>query len=172
MDFIDLPSILIDKSVQSSIPNYFKNCEVPIICYKFNKPFKSVANKIAASLNAFCNRWCKREHVEYDALKAWKLNILKIIDRHISFYSQSANMLPRKPKISYHYLTSGIEEFHRKVNRKAMIRNEYNHIPHLTLNTKRERRTHTEFYQRPRKTRTINRINSSFQNRWSFSYPN
>ena len=33
MDFIDLPSIFRDKSVQSSIPNYFKNCEVPIICY-------------------------------------------------------------------------------------------------------------------------------------------
>ena len=37
MDFIDLPSIFRDKSVQSSIPNYFKNCEVPIICYKYYK---------------------------------------------------------------------------------------------------------------------------------------
>ena len=37
MDFIDLPSIFRDKSVQSSLPNYFKNCEVPIICYKYNK---------------------------------------------------------------------------------------------------------------------------------------
>ena len=36
MDFIDLPSIFNDKSVKSSIPNYFKNCEVPIICYKYN----------------------------------------------------------------------------------------------------------------------------------------
>ena len=38
MDFIDLPSIFRDKSVQSSIPNYIKNYEVPIICYKYNKP--------------------------------------------------------------------------------------------------------------------------------------
>ena len=30
-----------------------------------------------------------------------------------------------------------------KVNRKAMIRNEYNHILHPALNIKRERRTHT-----------------------------
>ena len=37
MDFIYLPSIFRDKSVQSSIPNYFKNYEVPIICYKYNK---------------------------------------------------------------------------------------------------------------------------------------
>ena len=42
MDFIDLPSTCIfrDESVQSSIPNYFKNCEVPIICYKYNKPIR------------------------------------------------------------------------------------------------------------------------------------
>ena len=40
MDFIDLSSIFRDKSVQSSIPNYFKNCEVPIICYKYNKPIR------------------------------------------------------------------------------------------------------------------------------------
>ena len=42
MDFIDLPSIFIDKSVQSSIPNYFKNCEVPIIFYKNNKPIRGI----------------------------------------------------------------------------------------------------------------------------------
>ena len=48
------------------------------------------------------------------SLKGLKLNIFKIIDRRISFYSQNTNMLPRKPKISYRYLKSGIEEFHRK----------------------------------------------------------
>ena len=37
MDFIELPSIFRDKSVQPSIPKYFKNCEVPIICYEYNK---------------------------------------------------------------------------------------------------------------------------------------
>ena len=31
--FINLPSTFRDKSVQSAVPNYFKNCEVPIICY-------------------------------------------------------------------------------------------------------------------------------------------
>ena len=40
MDFIDLPSIFRDKSVQSSIPNYFKNYEASIICYKYNKPIR------------------------------------------------------------------------------------------------------------------------------------
>ena len=69
---------------------------------------------LMGSLNAFCSRWCKREHVECDALKDWKLNIFKIIDRRISFCSQNTNMLPREPKINYRYLKSGIEEFHRK----------------------------------------------------------
>ena len=47
--------------------------------------FQKCREKIAASLNEFCNRWCKREHVERDALKDWKLKIFKIIDRRISF---------------------------------------------------------------------------------------
>ena len=51
--------------------------------------------------------------MECDALKDWKVNIFKIIDRRISFYSQNTNMLPRKPKISYRYLKLGIQEFHR-----------------------------------------------------------
>ena len=31
--------------------------------------FQKCREKIAASLNEFCNRWYKREHVERDALK-------------------------------------------------------------------------------------------------------
>ena len=76
--------------------------------------FQKCNEKIAASLTEYCNRWSKREHVECDALEDWILNIFKIIDRRIIFYSQNTNMLPRKPKISYRYLKSGIEEFHRK----------------------------------------------------------
>ena len=41
---------------------------------------------IAASLNDFSDRWCKRENVEPDALKKWKINIFKIIDTRISFW--------------------------------------------------------------------------------------
>ena len=54
IDFIDLPSIFRDKSVQSSIPNYFKNCEVPIICYKYNIPIRGAIfnfNKLVSDLN-------------------------------------------------------------------------------------------------------------------------
>ena len=40
MDFIELPSIFQDKSITSSIPDYFQNSEPPIICYKYNKPIR------------------------------------------------------------------------------------------------------------------------------------
>ena len=46
-----------------------------------------------------------------DALKDWKLNIFKIIDRRISFFFLK---IPRQTKISYRYLKLGIQEFHRK----------------------------------------------------------
>ena len=49
---------------------------------------------MAASLNDFSNRWCKRENVEPDALKEWKINIFKIIVTDISFYSCNTHLLP------------------------------------------------------------------------------
>ena len=54
MDFIDLPSIFRDQPVESSTPNYFKNCEVPIICYKYNKPISGAIfnfNKLVTDLD-------------------------------------------------------------------------------------------------------------------------
>ena len=49
---------------------------------------------MAASLNDLSNCWCKREKVEPDALKEWKINIFKIIDTRISFYSRNTHLLP------------------------------------------------------------------------------
>ena len=54
MDFIDLPSIFSYKSVQSPIPSYFKNCEVSIVCYKYNKPIRGAIfnfNKLVSDLD-------------------------------------------------------------------------------------------------------------------------
>ena len=100
---------VIVQQILNLLSEILQFCRVPV-----QIDFQKCREKIAGSLNEFCNRWCKRENVECDALKDWKLNIFKIIDRRISFYSQNTNMLPRKPKISYRYLKSGIEEFHRK----------------------------------------------------------
>ena len=79
IEFINLPSIFKDKSVISSIPTYFE---------------KIIRNPL------FCNRWCKREHVESNALNSWKLNIFKIIDGRISFYCNNLDLLPPKPKFT------------------------------------------------------------------------
>ena len=56
--FIDLPSIFQDKSVTSSIPDYFQNSEPPIICYKYNKPIRNMIfnfNKLVSDLDIHAN---------------------------------------------------------------------------------------------------------------------
>ena len=42
------------------------------------------------------------------------MNIFKVIDKRISFYSQNTNLLPPKPKSTFRHLKLGIQEFHRK----------------------------------------------------------
>ena len=76
--------------------------------------FKKCREEIASALNDFGNRWCKREYVEPDALKEWKVSIFKIVDQRIKFYSQNTNLLPRKPKSTFRHLKQGIQDFHRK----------------------------------------------------------
>ena len=58
IEFIDLPSIFKDRSVISSIPDYFKNKEPPIICYKYNKPIRNTIfnfNKLVSDLDIHIN---------------------------------------------------------------------------------------------------------------------
>ena len=61
--------------------------------------------EIAASLNDFSNCWCKRENVEPDPLKEWKLTFLKLL-----IYSHNTHLLP--PKSSFRHLKRGIQDFH------------------------------------------------------------
>ena len=42
------------------------------------------------------------------------LNIFKIVDQRIKFYSQNTNLLPPKPKSTFRHLKQGIQDFHRK----------------------------------------------------------
>ena len=82
------------------------NIDFPLILISLN------VVEIAASLNDFSNRWCKQENVEPDALKEWKINIFRIIDTRISFYSRNTHLLPPKPKSSFRHLKRGIQDFH------------------------------------------------------------
>ena len=81
--------------------------------YRFSSDidFPKCRREIAASLNDFCNRWCKRENIDPDALKEWKFNIFKTIDIRISFYSRNTHLLPPKPKSSFQHLKRGIQNF-------------------------------------------------------------
>ena len=83
----------------------------PKYIFPSNIDFSKCRREIAASLNAFSNRWCKRENVEPDALKEWK-NIFKIIDTRISFYSRNTHLLSPKPKSSFRHLKRGIQDVH------------------------------------------------------------
>ena len=82
--------------------------------YRFpsNIDFSKCRREIAASLIDFSNHWCKRENVEPDALEEWKINIFKIIDTRISFYSRNTHLLPPKPNSSFHHLKRGVQDFH------------------------------------------------------------
>ena len=86
-----------------------------LIKYRFPVPidFKSCREEIAGALQEFCNSWCKREHVESNALNSWKLNIFKIINGRISFYCNNLDLLPPKPKFTFRHLKKGIQEFHK-----------------------------------------------------------
>ena len=76
--------------------------------------FVCTADEKCNALNDFGNRWCKREYVEPDALKEWKVSIFIIADQRIKFYSQNTNLLPPKPKSTFRHLKQGIQDFHRK----------------------------------------------------------
>ena len=55
--------------------------------YRFpsNIDFPKCHREIGASLNDFCNRWCKWENVEPDALKEWKIYNFKNNDTLFQF---------------------------------------------------------------------------------------
>ena len=83
--------------------NVIPDSRVPYIISKGPKyrfpsdiDFPKCRREIAASSIDFSNRWCKRENVEPDVLKEWKINIFKIIDTRISFYSRNTYILPPK----------------------------------------------------------------------------
>ena len=67
----------------ASVQNIISKCHK----YRFssNIDFLSCYKEIAASLNDFSNLWCKRENVEPDALKDWKIDNFKIVDTWFSF---------------------------------------------------------------------------------------
>ena len=63
--------------------------------------FNKCRETITSALNDYCTRWCKRQHVESNALNICKLKIFKLIDKHMLFYSNNLDLLSPKPKLSF-----------------------------------------------------------------------
>ena len=61
-----------------------------------------------SALNNFVDRWCKREHFKPHALKACKVRIFKIKDKHIKFNLQNTNLLHPKLTSSFLHIQRGI----------------------------------------------------------------
>ena len=85
---------------------------VPVHCFSIT--FNRCREEIASAVNGFGNQWCKRESVECNALKEWKLSIFNIVDKCMKFYTHNANHLPPKPKSSLRHLKQGIKNFNGK----------------------------------------------------------
>ena len=68
------------------------------------------------SIKRFCNRCCKRESVECNALKEWKKHFQYTCSGlpFKEFYSQNTNLLPLRAKCYFKHLRKGIQDFHRK----------------------------------------------------------
>ena len=62
--------------------------------------FKKCREEIASALNDFGNRWCKREYVEPDALKEWKVNKIQ----KLSSFKSNENI--RKREDGSYYVVS------------------------------------------------------------------
>ena len=62
--------------------------------YRFPSRIKKCSEEIASALNDFGNRLCKREYVEPNALKEWKVSIFKIVDQRIKFYVKILTFYP------------------------------------------------------------------------------
>ena len=67
-------------------------------------------SEIAGALQKLSNRWCKREHVEYNVLYTWKLNMFNIIDKRTSLYRNNLDLWP-KPKFTFRNLKKWVQEF-------------------------------------------------------------
>ena len=122
VDLIDLPSIFKNKEVINAIPDYFKNTETPIICYKYKKPIRNILfnyNKTVADLDIEENTpdSCKCQDSKYCYLPAGHVitGDFNLIDKRIRhlFLKGPKYRLPSKIDFTscLDDMTSSIENF-------------------------------------------------------------
>ena len=57
-------------------------------------------------METFSTKWCKREHVESNALSEWKKRSFDIIEKRVALHSFNEHLL--------RHLEKGIQDFHSK----------------------------------------------------------
>jgi len=76
--------------------------------------FDACQVKVEEALETFSTKWCKREHVESNALSGWKKRVFDIIEKRVAFYSFNEHLLPPRPRNTFRHLKKGIQDFHSK----------------------------------------------------------
>ena len=87
IEFIDLPSIFKNRSVTSSIPTYFQNCEPPIICYKYNKPIRNTVfnfNKQGYRYHKFRKTFSKFYRRHYELVSKFSVGLKTLLHQGLS----------------------------------------------------------------------------------------
>ena len=82
----------------------------------FHIDFNRCREEIASAWNNFGNRWCKRESVECNALKEWKLSIFNIVNKVIKFFRYRGPFLDLHLSISNGFVSSKIDNKRDKFN--------------------------------------------------------
>ena len=64
--------------------------------YRFSSriDFKKCREEIASTLNDFGNRWCKREYVEPNALKEWKVSSFRHLKQGLQDFQRKYVLVP------------------------------------------------------------------------------
>lgn len=76
--------------------------------------FDTCYKEITESLAMFCDKWCKRENTEKNALSAWKKAIIEIMDLRVKFYKNNPSLLPRKSNYNLRLIKKGLQKLHSK----------------------------------------------------------
>ena len=67
------------------------NFKSPVVVQELEFAMNQSLYGLASALNDFGNRWCKRERVECNAMKEWKLSIFNIVDKGIKSNRKAIN---------------------------------------------------------------------------------
>ena len=76
--------------------------------------FDAYQVKVAEALEMFSTKWCKRKHVESNALSELKKRVFDIIEKRVACYGFNEHSIPPRPINTFRHLKKGIQDLHSK----------------------------------------------------------